>query len=130
MESIITKPKVAVIGASMAGLSVANVLQHRGAEVTVYEKFGSGFEKRGGGLGTDLSLLQEIRGSNKSPQSTGFYGHVWQYLYEGLSKNTVLFDQNIESIGDVNSPSINGKSYDLVLLCDGGFSALRKCITT
>ena len=35
------------------------------------------------------------------------------------------FDQTIDSIGDVESPTIQGITYDLVILADGGFSALR-----
>ena len=53
----LNKPTVAIIGASIAGLSSANVLNRLGAKVTVFEKFNSGFHNRGGGLGSDLSLL-------------------------------------------------------------------------
>ena len=55
--------RVGIVGASLGGLSAANTLRNLGASVTVYEKFESTFSSRGGGLGTDLAILQEIRQS-------------------------------------------------------------------
>ena len=52
------------------------------------------------------------------------------FIYVGLPDGNVLFYQNIESIGDENSPIVAGNPYDLVILADGGFSVLRKCVTT
>lgn len=81
-------------------------------------------------MGSDLQLLQSIRGSNQRPKSTNYYGDVWDYLYKGLPAGTVLFNQNILSIGDVNSPEITTqhgtKKFDMVILADGGWSTLRK----
>lgn len=42
--------RAAVVGASLGGLSAAQVLQDSGFAVTVYEKHGAPFSDRGGGL--------------------------------------------------------------------------------
>jgi len=64
-------------------------------------------ENKGGGMGSDIYLLQSIRGSqSERPKSTSFYGDVWDYLYKGLPKGSVLFSQNILGIGDVKKPEI------------------------
>jgi ribulose 1,5-bisphosphate synthetase/thiazole synthase len=55
------KPKsnlsIGIVGASIAGLSAANMLHNQGAKVTVYEKYHTTMEKKGGGMGSDLHLL-------------------------------------------------------------------------
>lgn len=72
----------------------------------MYEKYHSTMENKGGGMGSDIYLLQNIRNSKQKPRSTSFYGDVWDYLYQGLPQGSVLFGQNIQGIGDVNRPQI------------------------
>ena len=133
MVQNLSQRQAGVVGASLGGLSAALVLHQSGFKVTVYEKFPSGFEKRGGGLGgVDMRLMQAIAGSKTYPRSGSggyFYGDLWQYFYEALPKGSVLFDQGVDSVGDVNEPTINGKKFDLVILADGGFSTLRDCVS-
>jgi len=85
------KLRVAVVGGSLGGLSVANVLQQLNIEVEVFEYFPSRFHSRGGALGNvHIDLIQRIRGMspNKMPPSISghghFYGDLWAYLYQGL----------------------------------------------
>jgi 2-polyprenyl-6-methoxyphenol hydroxylase-like FAD-dependent oxidoreductase len=58
-KSVAYKIRVGVVGASLGGLSIANVLCRLGASVQVFELFDSGFYLKGGALGgvnTDLLL--------------------------------------------------------------------------
>ena len=50
-QSAIAGLRVAVIGASLGGLSAASVLKHLKADVHVFEAFEGSFASRGGGLG-------------------------------------------------------------------------------
>lgn len=132
--------KVAVIGASIGGLSAANVLNRLGFEVTVFEAFSSGFQNRGGALGSvDLQLLQTILPTGtvqKHIRNHGhFYGDLWQYLYGGLPKSSVKFGVDIQEIHNPESlkpiVEIEGKlqEFDLVIGADGGKSTIRKYVT-
>jgi 2-polyprenyl-6-methoxyphenol hydroxylase-like FAD-dependent oxidoreductase len=155
---------VAIVGASLGGLSAANVLHRLGCKVQVFEAFGTGFHKRGGALGSvDVSLLQEIRGddnNNSSSYTNGsnqfrshghYYGHLWQFLYEGLPKDAVHFNSHIVGIEDSSTlrPTLktrtttrkesNGmdesfsiltsNSFDLIIGADGGKSVVREFVT-
>jgi 2-polyprenyl-6-methoxyphenol hydroxylase-like FAD-dependent oxidoreductase len=132
--------KIALVGSSIGGLSAANVLKRLGAEITVFEAFPKGFQKRGGALGSvNLQLLQTIRPTGtiqKKIRNHGhFYGDLWQYLYEGLPEGTVQFGLDINEIYHPESlkPSleIKGKrqEFDLIIGADGGKSTLRKYVT-
>lgn len=132
--------KVAVIGCSISGLSVANVLNRLGFEVTVFEAFSEGFQNRGGALGSvDIQLLQTIlpKGTiQKRFRNHGhFYGDLWQYLYEALPKSSVKFGVDIQEIHKPESlkPTLNiqGKlqEFDLIIGADGGKSTIRKYVT-
>jgi 2-polyprenyl-6-methoxyphenol hydroxylase-like FAD-dependent oxidoreductase len=147
---------VAIVGASLGGLSAANVLHRLGCKVEVFEAFGTGFHKRGGALGAvDVSLLKEIRGDNSNSYSNGsnqfrshghFYGHLWQYLYEGLPKDAVHFGSHVVGIEDSTSlrptlktrtasdsssstPMITSSTFDLIIGADGGKSVVREFVT-
>ena len=68
-----------------AGLAAANVLSFLGAVVTVFEKHDENFALKGGGLGADLDVLQDIRQSDAAPlrlrdggPGTYFYGDLWK----------------------------------------------------
>lgn len=127
---------IAVVGASLGGLSVANVLQRLGARVEVYECFGHGFHNRGGALGAvDVELVREIRGDVSRSGHSGpikghghFYGDLWQYLYEGLLEGTVHFGVDVQEILDSSSDSpqlvIGGAPlrFDIIVGADGGVS--------
>ena len=134
--------RVAVVGASLGGLAVANVFQQlAGFEVDVFERSASTMENKGSGLGfVDVNAWQQlrrtrmIRRGQQAHRSQGafYYGDLWQYLYDGLPGGAVRFGRTIESLGDdpTRRPTIDGTVYDLVVLADGGWSALRPHVTS
>ena len=134
--------QIAVVGASLGGLSAANVLRQLGFDVQVFELFPKGFETRGGALGSvDLNLLRQIRGgghavADRSIKGYGhFYGDLWDYLYQGLPTNSVHFGVDVQTLADAGSerPSlvIDGKSkaFDIIIGADGGKSTIRPFVT-
>jgi 2-polyprenyl-6-methoxyphenol hydroxylase-like FAD-dependent oxidoreductase len=132
--------KVAVIGCSIGGLSIANVLNRLGFEVIVFEAFSEGFQNRGGALGSvDTQLLESILPTGtiqKRIRNHGhFYGDLWHYLYDGLPKSLVKFGIDIQEILHPESlkPTleIEGKlqEFDLIIGADGGKSTIRKYVT-
>jgi 2-polyprenyl-6-methoxyphenol hydroxylase-like FAD-dependent oxidoreductase len=133
--------KVAVVGASLGGLSAANVLSRLGCEVTVFELFRGGFDDRGGALGAvDTQLVGDILGGSgkKATNIKGhghFYGSLWRAFYDGLPENTVQFGSHVEALTNQDTQpllSINGTQhgpYDFVVGADGGASAIRKYVT-
>lgn len=158
MSSPLTNLRVAVVGASLGGLSIANVAHRLGATVSVWEAFPSGFHLRGGALGSvDTELLQSLRGDsdetfrNSIPNVRGhghFYGDMWRYLYEGLPEGTVRFGTGVEAMTahDTDKPALifsspaadgDGESaippepvtFDLVIGADGGRSVIREYVT-
>lgn len=69
--------RVAVIGASLGGLSAASVLHRRGAIVSVYNCFDSGFHRRGGALGAvdvDLVRISEVTTEERDIQESADTG--------------------------------------------------------
>eukprot|EP00978_Attheya_sp_CCMP212_P007819 scaffold18163_cov55-Attheya_sp.AAC.4 len=111
INNVASKLHVAIVGASLGGLSAANVLHRLGAKVDVFESFPAGFAKRGGALGSvDTELLREIIGGGresakiKSIRGHGhFYGDLWQYLYDGLPPERVHFGYDLMEILNVES---------------------------
>mmetsp|Transcript_70336 Transcript_70336/g.198454 ORF Transcript_70336/g.198454 Transcript_70336/m.198454 type:complete len:374 (+) Transcript_70336:49-1170(+) len=131
--------KVAVVGASLGGLASANVLFQLGFTVHVYERGDSTFENRGHGLGfVDVGLWQKLRGARmlrrgtqaSRAQGAFYYGDLWRFLYEGLPDGTVRFGHMVEDLGDVMRPTIGDEAYDIVVVADGGWSVLRRYVTT
>ncbi|CAK0894053.1 unnamed protein product [Prorocentrum cordatum] len=132
---------VAVVGASLGGLSAANVLHRLGARVVVFECFCHGFHNRGGALGAvDVDLVRKIRGDvtgHRRPiKGHGhFYGDLWQYLYEGLPEGVVQFGVDVQEILDSSSDSPqlligdDTRRFDLIVGADGGRSTVRKYVT-
>ena len=126
--------QVAIVGGSLTGLAVANVLHRLGIIVTVFEKFPATFEKRGSSLGfVDVPLWEYIRGEKmmrfgkraNRQQGAFYYGDLWQFLYEGV-RDCVKFNHPVIDLGgDVMKPTINGNQYDAVIIADGGWSTLR-----
>tara|TARA_B110000977_G_scaffold127702_3_gene163175 strand:- start:33587 stop:34147 length:561 start_codon:yes stop_codon:yes gene_type:complete len=124
------------VGASIGGLSAANVLNRLGAEVVVFESFPHGFHERGGALGSvDARLLERIRGDTTTPRPIAahghFYGDLCQYLWEGLPSDTVCFGVDVEEIVDATTDTptlmVDGTPtpFDLVIGADGGRSSVR-----
>lgn len=64
---LLSQLRVGVVGASIAGLSVANVLTRAGAQVAVFERGSESFGERGGGLGVSLDLCRAIAGADAPP---------------------------------------------------------------
>ena len=141
-----TMMSIAVVGASLGGLSAANVLHRLGHQVTVFEVFPSGFQERGGALGNvDVDLLSEIRGGGGPDgrlQVRGhghFYGDLWSFLYDGLPEGTVKFGSEVLGVrhappGDTrNKPELlvadDAYKFDLIVGADGGKSVVRQYVT-
>lgn len=130
---------VAVIGGSIGGLAAANAFHRLGASVCVFEKSQSSFEERGAGMGfVDVALWQHLRGApmirrgkQASRDQGGFYyGDLWQFLYSGLPEGAVKFNHTVLDLGNDNmSPTIDGEVFDIAIIADGGWSALRQYVT-
>ena len=142
--------QAAVIGGSLGGLAAAHALQQTGWNVDVYERSSGPLDSKGSGLGfvhvpaweslTGRPMMRRGRRANRA-QGSFYYGDLWKYLYQGLleynknnsSKVIVHFGKNISELQRQQSPLddtvwVNGKPYNLVVICDGGFSSLRKYV--
>jgi 2-polyprenyl-6-methoxyphenol hydroxylase-like FAD-dependent oxidoreductase len=134
--------KIAVVGASLGGLSAANVLRQLGHDCQIFEAFPHGFHDRGGALGSvDLGLLGQIRGKPQlgAPRHIRghghFYGDLWAYLYGGLPADSVHFGVDIQEVVAAGSdhPALRVKdqvvAFDVIIGADGGKSAMRTLVT-
>ena len=131
--------KVAIVGASLGGLAAANALHKLGATVKVFEKFPAEFSQRGAVLGfVDVGMWEELLGKRMMrrgrravrAQGAFYYGDLWRFLYSGLPEGTVAFGRPVAGLGDdVYRPTIDGETYDLAILADGGWSKLRRYVT-
>lgn len=129
----------AVVGGSLGGLAAAHALSQTGWIVDVYELSPTELRNKGSGLGfvnvphweylTKRPMYRRGQRANRA-QGSYFYGDLWGYLYDGLNtkKVQVYFDRSVTIIQDsiTNTPKIDNKEYDLVVLADGGFSKLRQ----
>jgi 2-polyprenyl-6-methoxyphenol hydroxylase-like FAD-dependent oxidoreductase len=133
LPQAISNLRIAIVGASLGGLSVANVLNRLGANVTVYESYQQGFHLRGGALGyVDVELLADIRDARELSAIRGhghFYGDLWSFLYDGLPKGTVIFDANVQEIRGVGVEDRDQLPQLVVVLGkdDGSSSTIGSC---
>ncbi len=128
--------KVGIIGGSIGGLAAATAFYRLGASVKVFEKSPSSFEGRGGSIGfCDIPLWQALRGERmirrgvqaSRGQGAFLYGDLWQFWNAGLPAGTITYNSRIDTLGDdVRNPMIQGETFDLVILADGGWSEMRK----
>ena len=125
---------VAVIGGSIGGLAAATAFIRLGASVRVFEQAPGPFVGRGGSIGyCDVGLWQRLRGARmirrgvqaSRAQGAFIYGDLWQFWYEGLPKGTVTFGTTVTDLGSAERPTINGETFDLAVIADGGWSRLR-----
>eukprot|EP00977_Amphora_coffeiformis_P001580 scaffold301_cov150-Amphora_coffeaeformis.AAC.4 len=145
----------AVIGGSLGGLAAAHALQQTGAwhVVDVYERSAGPLDTKGSGLGfvhvpaweglTGRPMIRQGRRANRA-QGSFYYGDLWKYLYQGLldynrnnsSKVVVHFGKTISELQQRQRKQpphedavwVDGQPYNLVVVCDGGFSSLRKSV--
>lgn len=147
--------RVGVVGASLAGLSVANVLTRAGAHVTVFERGSASFGDRGGGLGVSLDLCRAVAGPDAPPLShlvhavrrmwikgdeweeparihVTAYGALWRWLRQRLDPSTVQHLCSATLVEDtgagvrVTTSDSRVEQFDLVVAADGGASELRR----
>eukprot|EP00523_Entomoneis_sp_CCMP467_P009688 CAMPEP_0168724724 /NCGR_PEP_ID=MMETSP0724-20121128/3782_1 /TAXON_ID=265536 /ORGANISM="Amphiprora sp., Strain CCMP467" /LENGTH=375 /DNA_ID=CAMNT_0008771479 /DNA_START=104 /DNA_END=1228 /DNA_ORIENTATION=+ len=149
-----TQKTAAIIGGSLGGLAAAQALHQNGWQVTVLERAPQSMSHKGSGLGyVNVAAWESLcqrpmwrRGRRASrAQGSFYYGDLWAFLYDSLPPGTVQFGTTITEIGheeensqpenDVSSkssetslPVVLGKSYDLVIVANGGFSSLRRYV--
>lgn len=154
---LLSQLRVGVVGASIAGLSVANVLTRAGAQVTVFERGSESFGERGGGLGASLDLCRAIAGTDARPPAhlvharrrlwvkgeereepanicVTAYGALWRWLRQWLDAAAVQHLRHVtlvEDTGDgvrVTTGDSRVERFDLVVAADGGASELRRLV--
>lgn len=59
-------------------------------------------------------------------QGAFFYGDLWRFWYASLPAGTVRFGVEVKTLGeDPMHPTVEGESFDMAVVADGGWSALR-----
>lgn len=126
---------MAVVGGSIAGLSAANALHSLGAQVHVYERSATPFDGRGGSLGfchtglwEEVTQRRMLRRGVPSTRAQGawLYGDLWRFLAAGLPADALRLGAAVADLGDdAARPRVLGEAYDLAVVADGGWSALR-----
>ena len=69
--------EIVIVGASLSGLAAACALHRRGFSIRVFERAQEGFETRGGGLGLDVELAQQVTGGRAPPHLLLGLRRVW-----------------------------------------------------
>lgn len=132
---------IGIVGGSLAGLAAANVLHRLGHAVRVYEKYDEPLDARGSSLGyVDNALWEYIKGAPMMRlgrrahrvQGAYYYGDLWRFLYDGLPPDIVRFGTTVSELGPqpLTQPSIDGETFDAVIIADGGFSSLRHYVNS
>ena len=128
---------VVVCGGSIGGLAAAVALHRLGARVRVYESSSSSLEQRGSSIGyCNVGLWEALRGEKmirrgtqaQRSQGAFFYGDLWRFLAAGLPAGTIRYNATIADLGEapLTRPSVDGEAFDLAVIADGGWSALRE----
>ncbi len=135
MNANLENLRVAVVGGSIGGLAVAVALRRLGASVEVFEKGTQTYHGRGGSMGyCDVELWSRLRGETMMrrgvpahrAQGAYLYGDLWRFWMDALPAETVHFGAEVRDLGDdPSAPRVAGKTFDLAVVADGGFSALR-----
>jgi len=147
--------QIGVVGASLAGLSVANVLKRAGGRVTVFEQGPESFGARGGGLGVSVELVRAVTGrTDEAPPHVihsrrrlwmnqreweeparirvTAYGALWRWLRESLPPTTVRHHRHVVFVEEqpqgarITTQDSRTEQFDLVIAADGGTSGLRQ----
>ena len=63
-----SKPKIAVVGGSIAGLALSTILKRLGYDITVFERSKAKFTDRGAGIMLPKTLLQRLLDQKLLPQ--------------------------------------------------------------
>ena len=135
MATALASTRVAVIGGSIGGLAAATAFHRLGATVRLFEKSPEELSKRGGSIGyCNVPLWESVRGGRmirrgvRASRSQGafWYGDLWRFWAEALPPGTISYGATVVDLGDdASRPTVNGQSYDLVVVADGGWSTLR-----
>ena len=135
MDAHSKKMTVAVVGGSIGGLAAAVALQRLGASVKVFEKGAQTYQGRGGSMGyCDVDLWSRLRGATMlrrgvpahRSQGAYLYGDLWRFWMDALPPDSVHFGAEVQDLGDdPSAPRVAGETFDLAVVADGGFSALR-----
>ena len=127
--------RVGIVGGSIGGLAAATALHRLGAVVRVFEQSPVPFHGRGGSIGyCNVPLWEQLRGTRMTrrgqpasrAQGAFLYGDLWAFWADALPDGVITYGAKVESLGDdLDHPTINGETFDLAIVADGGWSSLR-----
>jgi 2-polyprenyl-6-methoxyphenol hydroxylase-like FAD-dependent oxidoreductase len=137
------KSRVLVVGGSLVGMSTALAMSKQGSDVTVLERSGVG-TVGGGGLGVDVSLLQEVTGLSSGPavysgpdRDTTAWHLLREWLEVACSEHPLIRLHHDAEATDVSSDSAeavvasaDGRQWaaDVVVGADGVHSTVRRFV--
>lgn len=144
--------KIAIVGGSVAGLSLAWALRRRGIEASVFERSSGLLAHQGAGVMLGASLVQNLQLTNVRPVTRRFYlgtaGQVlweqsvekyatgWSDVYRALRRHTagVAVHENcpVERVA-LDPPRLclfghGQEPFDLIVGADGIGSVARACV--
>lgn len=138
-----TDRHILVVGGSLVGLSTALAASREGTHVTVFEKWGSD-QILGGGLGVNVSLLQQVTGCSSAPPIYAGPDRAttaWHLLRDWLTSQCLGIPEiqlkNGIEITDVNDDAqevvvtaSDGRQWagDMVVGADGVYSSMRRFV--
>ncbi|KAI9022365.1 hypothetical protein DFJ74DRAFT_669222 [Hyaloraphidium curvatum] len=131
--AVTAAPSVAIVGGSIAGLAAATAFHRLGWRVRVFERAAA--QGLGGSLGfCDVRLWRGVAGRTmmrrgepaSRAQGAFLYRDLWNFWNDGLPEGTVVWNAEVDDLGpDPSRPTVFGEPYDLAVIADGGWSALR-----